>query len=284
MSKMSKFHLHTMRIVIGLVLTIALLGLARRLSTRRPYDIAVDVSDLRAQHTTVTEQVGPGAPLVSVTVEPEEGIEPVVLCRDGVGVPSYRLDMIRSGEGSWEVALPARDKGERLSYALSILREGAAVARIPEDEGSFILVKYKGEVSPAVLILHVIFMFAAFFFMVQSLWSAVGILRGTERKAGAVSYARWVLICSFIGGWPLGFLLNYQAFGYLWEGYPFGYDITDNKTQVMFVFWLVSLLLVRGSFLGRSEESDRLGARSFAAAVMVSFAVSLLLFIVPHSL
>jgi hypothetical protein len=263
MSKMSKFHLHTMRIVIGLVLTIALLGLARRLSTRRPYDIAVDVSDLRAQHTTVTEQVGPGAPLVSVTVEPEEGIEPVVLCRDGVGVPSYRLDMIRSGEGSWEVALPARDKGERLSYALSILREGAAVARIPEDEGSFILVKYKGEVSPAVLILHVIFMFAAFFFMVQSLWSAVGILRG---------------------GWPLGFLLNYQAFGYLWEGYPFGYDITDNKTQVMFVFWLVSLLLVRGSFLSRNEESDRLGARSFAAAVMVSFAVSLLLFIVPHSL
>jgi hypothetical protein len=52
----------------------------------------------------------------------------------------------------------------------------------------------------------------------------------------------------------------------------------------MFVFWLISLLLVRGSFFGRDIKSDTLGPRGFAFAVIVSFVVSLLIFIVPHSL
>jgi hypothetical protein len=281
---MGRFHLPIIRIVVGLVLTVALLGLARRLSTRRPQDLTIERADLRLEHTTVTEQVEPGGPVVRMKAGPDDSLAPVVVYRDDGAAPPCRLEMIRTGEDSWEAVLPQRDKGERLSYSLSILRDGVETARIPEDEGSFILVKYKGRVAPAVLIPHVAFMFGAFFFMVQGFWSAVAILRGTEGKSGAVSNARWALICSFIGGWPLGFLLNQQAFGVIWEGFPFGYDITDNKTQVMFVFWLVSLLLVRGSFLGRGERHDILGARGFALAVIVSFAVSILLFIVPHSL
>jgi hypothetical protein len=127
-------------------------------------------------------------------------------------------------------------------------------------------------------------MFGAFYFMIQSLWSAIDILSTGLGKKSAVSNARWVLLCTFIGGWPLGFLLNYQAFGPLWEGFPFGYDITDNKTQLIFIFWLVSLLLVRGSFLGKGEERDWLGPRGFALAILLSYIVSLFLFIVPHSL
>jgi hypothetical protein len=127
-------------------------------------------------------------------------------------------------------------------------------------------------------------MFASFLFMVMALFGAIRILRRGEGKASAVRSARWVLALSFLGGWPLGFLLNYQTFGVLWEGYPFGRDITDNKTQFMFVLWLASLLLVRGSFLGRGEDRDRLGAKGFAWAVVASFIVSLGLFIIPHSM
>ena len=134
------------------------------------------------------------------------------------------------------------------------------------------------------LVLHIIFMFGAFYFMIQSLWSAIEILSTGEGMKSAVLNARWALLCTFIGGWPLGYLLNYQAFGPIWEGFPFGYDITDNKTQLIFLFWHVSLLLVRGSFLGRGRERDLLGPRGFALAVLLSYIVSLFLFIVPHSL
>jgi hypothetical protein len=127
-------------------------------------------------------------------------------------------------------------------------------------------------------------MFGSFFFMVMSLFGAVRILRGQEGKRNTVNMARWVLILSFIGGWPLGFILNRQAFGPVWEGFPFGYDVTDNKTQLVFIFWLVSLLLAWGSFIGRGEEKDCLKAKPFAIAIVMSFLMSLALFLLPHSL
>jgi hypothetical protein len=131
---------------------------------------------------------------------------------------------------------------------------------------------------------HILFMFGAFFFMVMSFLAAIDILRGREDKKNAVCAARWVLVTSFIGGWPLGFVLNYQTFGMLWEGFPFGYDVTDNKTQVIFILWLVSLLLAWGSFVGKGEEKDRLGRKAFALAIVACFVVSLALFILPHSI
>lgn len=272
------------RIILGFILTIALLGISRSLSTRRPHDLAAESTGFRVEHRTVTEQVGPGRPDLSLTVKGDQALEAVVRYRVGREGALRTVVMTGEGDGRWRAVLPDLGRGTKIYYALELLRSGETVARIPEKNDSFLFIKYKGKVSAVVLTLHILFMFASFYFMVQSLWSALGILAGRAWKAEAVRHARWVLISSFIGGWPLGFILNYQAFGVVWEGFPFGYDVTDNKTQIMFVFWLVSLLLVRGSFLGRGEERDMLGARGFAVALLVSFIVSFLLFIVPHSL
>jgi len=272
------------RIILGFILTIAILGISKNLSTRRPHDLAVERAGFRVEHRTVTEQVGPGRPDLSLTVKGDRALEPVIRYKVGKEEALRTVVMTGEGDGTWRAVLPELGKGTKIYYSLELLRGGETVARIPEKSESFLFIKYKGKVSAVVLTLHILFMFASFYFMVQSLWSALGILAGRAWKAEAVRHARWVLISSFIGCWPLGFILNYQAFGPVWEGFPFGYDVTDNKTQIMFVFWLVSLLLVRGSFLGRGEERDTLGAPGFAIAVIVSFIVSLLLFIVPHSL
>lgn len=273
-----------MRIIVGIMVTVLLLGVARRVSTRRPRELRVELGHLVVEHASVTEQVGPGSPAISARIASDGIIEPSVLYRIAGEEEAERINMIQSGEGLWEARLPAVEKGGRIMYALTIRGEDGSMVRLPEEEESFLLVKYKGEASPVILALHVIFMFGSFYFMIQSLWSAIEILSTGEGKSRAVSNARLVLLCTFIGGWPLGFLLNYQAFGTLWEGFPFGYDITDNKTQVIFLFWLVSLLLVRGSFLGKGEERDWLGPRGLAIAVLLSYLVSLFLFIVPHSL
>ena len=272
------------RIVLGFILTIALLGLSRRLSTRRPNDLAVEGEGFRLEHRTVTEQVGAGRPDLVLSVTGDGTLEPVVRYRVGGGGELRSVAMTDDGGDVWRAILPEFEKGTKIYYALELYRGNDRAARIPEEEGAFLFIKYKGKVSAVVLTLHILFMFASFYFMVQGLWSAIGILAGRAWKAEAVGHARWVLISSFIGGWPLGFILNYQAFGVVWEGFPFGYDVTDNKTQIMFVFWLVSLLLVRGSFLGKGEKLDILGSRGFAVALIVSFVVSLALFIVPHSL
>lgn len=284
MDHMSRHLKSAARIIVAIILTIALLGISRRLSTRHPDDLAVEGSGFRAEHRTVTEQVGPGRPVLSLTLKGDRAVESFVLYRVGREEELHAVPMTGMGEGVWRAVLPEYEKGTKIYYTITLHDGEEAVANIPEESGSTLFIKYKGKVSTVVLILHIIFMFASFYFMIQSFWSALGILGGRDWKGEAVGHARWVLISSFIGGWPLGFILNYQAFGVVWEGFPFGYDITDNKTQIMFVFWLVSLLLVRGSFLGRGEDRDWLGSRGFAVALIFSFVVSLLLFIVPHSL
>lgn len=281
---MSRPGMAVFRIVVGIVVTILLLGVARRISTRRPNELAAELGNMRIEHVSVTEQVGPGGPAVSAGIVSDENIEPSILYSVVGEEETRRINMVHTGGGRWEAYLPHIEKGMRVQYALTVRGEDGSTVRLPEEEGSFLLVKYKGEVSPVVLALHIIFMFGAFYFMIQSLWSAIDILSTGTGKRSAVSNARWALGCTFIGGWPIGFILNYQAFGPVWEGFPFGYDITDNKTQLMFIFWLVSLLLVWGSFIGKGEEKDLLGPRGFAFAVLLSYIISLFLFIVPHSL
>jgi len=239
---------------------------------------------LKVYHRTVTEQVGSGQPCLRARVEPAQRVALVVRWMQP---PSEKIEgrgMFEIRPGVYEACLPPLEKGTVINYWIAVTNVEQTKVRVPADNGRFGVLKYKGEASTPVIAAHVFFMFAAFFFMVMSALAAIEILRGREDKTNAMRAARWALVASFIGGWPLGFILNYQTFGPLWEGFPFGYDITDNKTQVIFLLWLVSVLLAWGSFVGRGEERDRLGRRPFAIAIIACFLVSLALFILPHSI
>ena len=271
------------RIIIGIVLTLVLLLAAWQLSTRGPVDMVAEGAGLKIVHRTVTEQVGPGQPRLTVRVEPAESLAVVVRWVSATSGGIEERGMIRAARDIYECSLPDLGRGARIRYWVIATSARGGEVRLPKNADGAVLLKFKGNASDAVLGAHVACMFGAFFFMVMSLFGAIGIIRGPEDKTRTVRSAQWVLILSFIGGCPLGFLLNYQTFGVIWEGYPFGYDVTDNKTQILFVFWLVSLLLVWGSFTGTGEHRDRLGRKAFAWAILVSFFVSLALFILPHS-
>lgn len=272
------------RIIISVVLTLLLLTAARRLTTGRPVDLVSGEQDLRVYHRTVTESVGPGQPCVRARIEP---VQRVALVVRWISPPSREIQarsMWEIKKGVFEACLPKLEKGTKIKYWITVSTVEGPKMRVPSDPGKFGVLRYKGKASNLVVGAHVVFMFGAFFFMVMSFLAAIEILRGREDKKNAVRAARWVLASSFIGGWPLGFLLNYQTFGTLWEGFPFGYDVTDNKTQVIFILWLVSLFLAWGSFIGRGEEKDRLGRKAFALAIVACFVISLALFVLPHSI
>jgi hypothetical protein len=257
---------------------------ARRLSTGRPADLVSEEPGLRVNHRTVTEWVGPGQPFLKAKIEP---VQHAALVVRWTSPPSSKIQargMVEIRNGIHEAYLPPLEKGTKIRYWISAANEEGTKVRVPSDPRKVVVLKYKGIASNVVVGAHILFMFGAFFFMAMSFLAAIDILRGREDKKNAVCAARLVLVTSFIGGWPLGFLLNYQTFGMLWEGFPFGYDITDNKTQVIFILWLASLLLVWGSAIGKGEEKDRLGRKAFALAIVACFVVSLALFILPHSI
>jgi len=272
------------RIIISIVVTLLLLAAARRLTTGKPADLMYEYQGLGVYHRTVTEMVGPGQPSVKAKVVP---VQHAALVIRWVIPPSNEIQargMWEIRKGLYEARLPEYEKGTEIRYWITASNVAGTRVRIPADPKKLCTLKYKGEASSVVVGAHIAFMFGAFFFMVMSFLAAIDILRDREDKKNAVRAARWVLVTSFIGGWPLGLILNYQTFGPIWEGFPFGYDITDNKTQVIFVFWLASMLLVRGSFFGRGEEKDRLGRKAFALSIVACFVVSLALFILPHSI
>ena len=278
------------------MITLVLLAVARRLSMNNSEGLMSSSGGVTVVHSTVFEQVGREMPLLTVRVEPADGASAYLIYRaTGAGSDSTIIVEMTAGEnGFFTGHLPDLEKGNRLGYAFEVMvrdgalgdeeSEGQKSLRLPGEEGSFLTLKYKGEVSTLALILHVIFMFGAFFFMVESGLCAIPVFKGTEDKAMTAVMVRWVVIFTFIGGWPLGFILNYQRFGPVWEGFPFGYDITDNKTQLMLVIWAITVLLSLGSFFGKGEEKDKLGRKGFAIAVLMSTILSFLIFLVPHSL
>ena len=83
-------------------------------------------------------------------------------------------------------------------------------------------------------------------------------------------YGILTLILFSVGGMVLGPIVQYYAFGDLWTGIPFGWDLTDNKTLIALIFWILAV------FMNRKQERPLYTA--LAAFVL------LLVFSIPHSL
>jgi len=99
-----------------------------------------------------------------------------------------------------------------------------------------VVIRFKGAVPSAVLIPHIFFMFFAMLLAVLS-----GILAIAKHKKFRI-YTGITFILLLIGGMILGPLVQKYAFGDYWTGIPFGWDLTDNKTLIAFVFWLLAFL------------------------------------------
>jgi len=73
-----------------------------------------------------------------------------------------------------------------------------------------------------------------------------------------------------IGGLFLGPVVQKFAFGAYWTGWPFGHDLTDNKTLIAFIAWLpATILALRG--------------RKLWGVVVVGWIVMMGIFLIPHS-
>jgi hypothetical protein len=96
-------------------------------------------------------------------------------------------------------------------------------------------------------------------------------LAALDKKRNPRRLVLWTFGLLFLGGFVLGPLVQKFAFGVAWSGFPFGSDLTDNKTLIAFLFWIMALAA------GRKGRP----ARPFVIAASL---VTLLIFLIPHSL
>jgi hypothetical protein len=172
-----------------------------------------------------------------------------------------RTDLRRDGE-KLGGSLPLQPPAGKLEYRV-ILTLGADSLSIPPDAGA--VMRFKGDVPPAILVVHILLMFTG---MLVSTRAGLSLLSDREYTGGLTLLTIGLLAS---GGLVLGPIVQKYAFGAYWTGWPFGTDLTDNKTVAALGAW-VAVALVQ-------KKVHRPALWAFAAAL-----ITLAVFMIPHSL
>ncbi len=157
--------------------------------------------------------------------------------------------------------VPQQPAAGKLQYYFEITDSNGTRSYLQETP---VVIRFKGGVPAFILIPHILFMFMAMLF--STLAGLMSVIKYPLYK----KYSIWTLILFIAGGMVLGPIVQYYAFGDLWTGIPFGWDLTDNKTLIALLFWILAVAMNR--------KKDRPLYTALAAFIL------LLIYSIPHSL
>jgi len=163
--------------------------------------------------------------------------------------------------GIHSAELPNQPPAGKLVYRVT-LQDAQRTVTLPEKDA--VVIRFRGDVPAAVLIIHVALMF-------------IGLVVST--RAGLEFFSKepklkklivWTIGLLAVGGLIFGPIVQKYAFGAYWTGWPFGGDLTDNKTAAMVLFWVIAAIALKKSANPKSW--------ALAAAVL-----TLVVYLIPHS-
>ncbi|MFH1852604.1 MAG: hypothetical protein ABIA75_09690 [Candidatus Neomarinimicrobiota bacterium] len=169
------------------------------------------------------------------------------------------ITMTRDGD-DLVALIPSQPPAGKVQYVITISSDSTAFQPLTDQP---VTIRYKGAVPAFILIPHILFIFIA---MLLSNRSG---LQALTREGYLYPYALWTTLLLLAGGLLLGPVVQKYAFDAYWTGWPWGHDLTDNKTLVAFMFWVVAVW--------KNRHYRRPGW------VLVASIVLLLVYLIPHS-
>ncbi len=172
-----------------------------------------------------------------------------------------QVSPLQAKDGLLFFMLPSQPPAGKLAYRVFVKHPSGELelSRAP------VVTRFKGAVPAWALIPHIVFIFLFMFFSVR-------IFLSVFTGGLAVKHAVWLnILFLLLGGFVFGPLVQYYAFGQAWTGFPFGYDLTDNKTLLMLVAWLPALYFVFKD-------------RNYRPWLIAAFVVTAAVYLVPHSM
>ena len=157
--------------------------------------------------------------------------------------------------------LPQQPPAGKLSYQV-VLESNNQTFNLTEEP---VVIRFKGPVPGFVLLPHILLMFLAMLFSTRT--GIEALIKGDK----TYSYTKITLILLLFGGMILGPVVQKYAFGEFWTGWPFGKDLTDNKTLVAFVAWIIAVIRLR-------RNSEKRGWALAAAIILLA------IYLIPHSM
>ncbi len=254
--------------ILALFITLSSAMYQRTTGPTYPVDGQAEVGELTVFYTLTRSHGGAGDQPVYVRTE-RDGMADgtIVYRRYKTDDPWTRLPLEARGDSliGW---LPHQPPAGKLEYFIE-LDGGDELLRIPDHET--VVTRFKGAVPSGVLIPHVIFMFLAMLFSTRT---GIEALRRHGRPRMYVFITTGLLI---VGGLILGPIVQKFAFGEYWTGFPFGTDLTDNKTLIAFIAWLIAIAAV----WNKSTLTEHPGRRWVVLGAAV---VMMLVYLIPHSM
>lgn len=196
---------------------------------------------------------------VKIEVTNQEVTGNVIYKRLKVEEDWVSLSMVRQGN-ELIAYLPAQPPAGKLEYFVELTSQGQTV-QLEEDA---VVIRYKGRVPPFVLIPHIFFMFFAMLFSLRT--GIEAIVKGPE----LLRYTILTTLFLVIGGALLGPVVQKYAFGAYWTGWPFGHDLTDNKTLIALLGWVIAWNRIR-------KNPAKRGWVIAAAIILIA------VYLIPHS-
>jgi hypothetical protein len=228
------------------------LKLVRSLSLNAKPEVRLNISDTSVK-----------AKLFFKRYKTDEAFQSVVFVYRESPVKSFimnKIFKIYEDKGFFAV-VPQQPPAGKIEYYFEITDSQGSKTFLKETP---VIIRFKGDVPAFVLIPHILLMFLAMLF--STLAGLMSIIKFPLYK----KYAVWTLFLFIAGGFVLGPLVQYFAFGELWTGIPFGWDLTDNKTLIALIFWILAVAM--------NKNKERPLYTALAAIVL------LLVFSIPHSL
>ncbi len=284
----------TLRVALAVVITLAMLYIARTNSRGQPEYLTHSNGGFTFEMTTVPKVTEQQSDRITLTVRGRldgrqvvfRTSQPENLAGEQMGeFAPIEMQPTGFGPGEHYVDVTAGDRGGRFYYFFEVADSvGATVATFTREDGSAFFLKYIGVVPPFVLISHILFIFAVVFCVAMAAVHSLRVITGGGGLKSMAMYLFWAMVFCFMGCYPFGIPMNHYAFGTFWEGVPFGTDATDNKTQLMFVYFVFAALATLGSLTNRRLGRNLFAVQTLGWIGLGSFAVMLFIYLIPHSI
>ncbi|MBN1481383.1 hypothetical protein EH223_03325 [candidate division KSB1 bacterium] len=247
--------------IAAFILTFLSAAYQRRTGPTYPIDGQLDFNGSTIKYELLRTHGGDGDQPVLLSV-PDTSITADVIYRRYKTDDAWRRVSMRRQNDTLVAALPHQPPAGKLEYHVEIHKNSRTVS-IPEKENA--VTRFKGAVPGWALLPHVFFMFFAMFL------SARTGLQAVRKDAPLDGLMTSTLAFLILGGFVFGPIVQKFAFGAFWTGFPFGMDLTDNKTLIALLAWLIAFFMIR-----RTPK-----ARLWVVGAAL---VMLIIFLIPHSM
>lgn len=246
--------------LLAIVITLAIAVYQRMTGPTYPISGSIDVADKMIEYELPRSHGGEGGQEVLIETQNNK-IKGIIEYRRYKSHDEWTSEDMYYENGALTYVLPHQPPAGKVMYSITLIDDKGNNYELTDEP---VIIRFKGHVPAYVLIPHIVIIFLAMVFSART---------GLEAAFGGDNLYRdalWTVILLLIGGLIFGPIIQKYAFDAYWTGWPFGNDLTDNKTLVAFIVWIIALWKIR------KNKNKRLWA-------IIGSVVLLIVFLIPHS-